>query len=51
MAKEYTVKVFGKKTKYRKIGSKYYRFNKDGFPGGYILQFYISPIYVAKISL
>ena len=30
MAKEYTVKVFGKKTKYRKIGSKYYRIKKDG---------------------
>lgn len=30
MAKEYTVKVSGKKTKYRKIGSKYYRIKKDG---------------------
>ena len=30
MAKEYVVKVFGKKTKYRKIGSKYYRIKKDG---------------------
>ena len=30
MAKEYTIKVFGRKTKYRKIGSKYYRIKKDG---------------------
>ena len=30
MAKEYTVKVFGKKTKYRKVGSKYFRIKKDG---------------------
>jgi len=30
MAKEYVVKVFGKKTKYRKVGSKYFRIKKDG---------------------
>ena len=30
MAKEYTIKVFGKKTNYRKVGSKYFRIKKDG---------------------
>ena len=30
MAKEYTVKVSGRKTKYRKIGSEYYRIKRDG---------------------
>ena len=30
MAKEYTVNRFGKKTKYRKVGSKYYRIKADG---------------------
>ena len=28
--KEYTVNRFGKKTKYRKVGSKYYRIKADG---------------------
>ena len=30
MAKEYTVKVFGKKTKYRKVNGKFFRIKKDG---------------------
>ena len=30
MAKEYTVKVSGRKTRYRKIGSEYYRIKRDG---------------------
>tara|TARA_R100000388_G_C7214384_1_gene145358 strand:- start:156 stop:806 length:651 start_codon:yes stop_codon:yes gene_type:complete len=30
MAKEYTVKVFGKKTKYRKVNGKFFRVKKDG---------------------
>ena len=30
MGKEYTVNRFGKKTKYRKVGSKYYRIKADG---------------------
>jgi hypothetical protein len=30
MAKEYTVNRYGKKTKYRKVGSKYYRIKADG---------------------
>lgn len=30
MAKEYTVKVFGKKTKYRKVNGNFFRVKKDG---------------------
>jgi hypothetical protein len=30
MANEYTVKVFGKKTKYRKVNGKFFRIKKDG---------------------
>ena len=30
MAKEYTIKVFGRKTKYRKVNGKFFRIKKDG---------------------
>ena len=30
MAKEYTIKVFGKKTRYRKVNGKFFRIKKDG---------------------